>query len=200
MKKSIIAAGAASVALAAMPIVGAFATYTGSYTDVIQTTIGETCTFSRGTIASAAATHPIVATESWAADTPTAGTDTMSAVTLNPGAAVETKIGSSNFKVICNANVGYKVTVAASGLALPSTSTQNHPWVYKYDGAVSDAASYWRIAVPTGEGQALATNVISTKASSTDGTDITVEYYAWAQSGQDAGTYSATAAYTFAAP
>ena len=48
MKKSIIAAGAASVALAAMPIVGAFATVSsyGQITDKIQTTVGESCTMS----------------------------------------------------------------------------------------------------------------------------------------------------------
>lgn len=45
MKKSIIATGAASLALAAMPIVGVFAdTYTSSVTDTLTVNIPESCT------------------------------------------------------------------------------------------------------------------------------------------------------------
>ena len=44
MKKSIIAAGAASVALAAMPIVGAFAAANLSSTETINATVGGGCT------------------------------------------------------------------------------------------------------------------------------------------------------------
>jgi len=202
MKKSIIAAGAASVALAAMPVVGAFAAYTGTFTDKIQTTIGETCTFSRGTIADATVTHPTVATESWSTGSGT-GIDTLSPVSLTPGATGETEIAESSFKVVCNANVGYKVTVAPTALTLTgATGTQNHPWAYKYNGAVSDAVSYWRIdsVVASPDSKDIANNIVATKNSSTDGTDILVKYYAWAQTGQDAGTYSADAVYTFAAP
>ena len=207
MKKSIIAAGAASVALAAMPVVGAFATYTGTFTDKIQTNIDETCTFSRGTLANATATHPSVALESWTPNTPTAGTDTLAAVSLTPGAATETEIAESNFNVVCNANVGYAVTVAPTALTLTgATGIQNHDWNYKYDGAVSDAVSYWRIdSVVTSsssgdDSKDIEHDIVATKSSSTDGTDILVKYYAWAQTGQDAGTYSADAVYTFAAP
>lgn len=45
MKKSIIATGAASVALAAMPIVGVFAVDDVSITDSLQITVASSCTF-----------------------------------------------------------------------------------------------------------------------------------------------------------
>ena len=48
MKKSIIAAGAASVALAAMPMVGVFAAQgDGNLQDTIKVNISESCSISR---------------------------------------------------------------------------------------------------------------------------------------------------------
>lgn len=69
MKKSMIAAGAASVALAAMPIVGVFATdhINGSpIVDTLQVNLSEVCTLSRGTVADATAAHPTGTTATWA--------------------------------------------------------------------------------------------------------------------------------------
>lgn len=191
MKKSIIAAGAASVALAAMPVVGAFAAFTGGpFTDVIQTTIGETCTFARGATAHGAG-------ETWTTDTTVTTKDTLSAVTITP-AAGEATLGTSNFRVVCNDTDGYKVTVGTNPLALPTGTTQVHTWAYNAGAAPSSpTASYWRIG-STGDGVDLSNNIVSTKASAEDGKDFTVTYYAYAITGQDAGTYSAEVTYTAA--
>jgi hypothetical protein len=72
MKKSIIAAGAASVALAAMPIVGVFATdhINGSpIVDTLQVNLSEVCTLSRGTTTASDPAHPTGTTASWTTGT-----------------------------------------------------------------------------------------------------------------------------------
>ena len=221
MKKSIIAAGAASVALAAMPIVGAMAV-NGPFTDIIQTTVADNCTFARGSKAS----HDTPATDyhtngTWAIDKNETGatvadTDTLSAVTVTPrvaGAttATETLLGDSHFYVICNDKDGFQVTVTTTGLTLqPTTATQNHTWNYNYAGTttgVTDATpSYWRIDVSdpdiasgtSGNYSDIANGVVSKKLSSEDGHDFTVTYKAFANVGQDSGTYKGTAVYAFA--
>lgn len=187
MKKSIIAAGAASVALAAMPIVSTFAAFSGGpFVDQIQTEIAESCTFSRGTTAHDAGT--------WTTDSENANKDILGAVAITPAAA-ETSIGSSNYRVVCNDQDGYQVAINASALTLTSGKTAVHSWPYATAAAAS--GSYWRIA-STGENVDLTATpgIVSKKTSAQDGKDFTITYYAFAETGQDAGTYSATATYT----
>lgn len=223
MKKSIIAAGAASVALAAMPVVGAFAAFSGGlFVDIIQTTIGESCTFARGSqaahTASVADYHQTG--ELWTIDTDasvspstaTPGTDTLDPVTVTPAAAAtgtETVLGHSKFYVICNDTDGYEVTVATTSLENGNASqAAAHPWDYTstITAPASATASYWRItpsdaagsAGSTGNYSDIANNIISTKESAEDGHDFSVTYSAFAITGQDSGTYKATATYTAA--
>lgn len=223
MKKSIIAAGAASVALAAMPIVGAFAAFSGGdFTDIIQTTVDDSCTFGRGTQAAhATSDYHGTTTGAWNVNkdetgTDTPGTDTLSpAITVTPHAAeagaTETTLGSSNFYVVCNDTDGYQVSVTTSALTNGTqTQASQHPWAYTYNGdPTSAAASYWRIVPGDAQKPAvdpsattnysdIANNIISTKASAEDGHDFTVTYKAFAITGQDSGTYKATAVYTAA--
>ena len=89
MKKALIA-GVASVALAAMPLVGVFATDITTMTDTLTITIDPTCTFD-------AASH--------------AYTADMSANALNDS------VGTTTMKVTCNVYNGYYVTAAFTSLA-----------------------------------------------------------------------------------
>lgn len=220
MKKSIIAAGAASVALAAMPLAGVFADFSGGpFKDIIQTTVGETCTFARGTQEAHTATVANYHAEgqSWTLgqDTTTtpdptveANTDTLAPVTVTPAAAgaAETPLGNSKFYVICNDQQGYVVTVNATDL---TTTSQVHSWNYANDRSSSTGAtaSYWRITPSDGDIATdptptnfsdIANNIISKRTSAEDGHDFSVAYSAFALTGQDSGTYKASATYTAA--
>ena len=220
MKKSIIAAGAASVALAAMPIVGAFAV-NGPFTDIIQTTIADDCTFARGTVLAHANTD-YHTNGTWTVDSPVADTDTLSNVTVVPrtaGAATasETTLGDSHFYVICNDKDGYQVALTThEALVIPDGSggaVNVHTWNYDAAGTttgVTDSTpSYWKIEASdpqfvsgttprTANYSDLANDIVSKKESSEDGHDFTVTYKAFANVGQDSGSYSARAVYTFA--
>ncbi len=188
MKKSIIAAGAASVALAAMPMVSTFAAFSGGpFVDEIQTTIAESCTFSRGTTTHSAGDW---ATDSGEGSNP--NKDILTAVAITPAAA-ETSIGSSNYRVVCNDQDGYQVAINASALTLTSGKTAVHAWPYA--AAAAAEGSYWRIA-STGDAVDLTNNIVSKKTAAEDGKNFTITYYAFAETGQDSGTYSATATYT----
>lgn len=194
MKKSIIAAGAASVALAAMPIVGAMAV---NFTDVIKTTVGETCTFSRGTVASPTTTH---GTGTWTTDTADPTKDILTAATISLD--TETTIGTSNFKVVCNDPAGYQVTVGTNPLELPAHANTNS-WNYNAGGAAPSpiSASYWYLTSSDPAADLSANqNIVAKKtvATAAAGEDFTVTYKAYAKTGQDAGTYSADVTYTFA--
>ena len=190
MKKSIIAAGAASVALAAMPIVSTFAVgNNGTLTDTIGATVAETCSFVRQA-------NKHTGTNWTPADETTSSTpDVMTPQTIE--IATVTTLGTSNFNVVCNDHDGYQVTVNAANLALPSGQTQNHQWNYTTSAPASPTASYWNLE-STGDGVDLANNIVSTKASSEDSKNFTITYKAYAIATQDAGTYTADVVYTFA--
>ena len=205
MKKSIIAAGAASVALAAMPIVGVFATggnfSGGPFVDQIQTEIADTCTFARGTIAGGGSAptdkHPIGTWTTEAGEGANANKDILNAVSVTPAAA-EATLGSSNYNVVCNDQDGYQVAVETTALTFTASGkTQVHPWAYTASATTPEnpTASYWRLA-SNGENVDLGSGIVSKKTSAQDGKDFTITYYAWAQTGQDSGTYKATATYT----
>lgn len=220
MKKSIIAAGAASVALAAMPIVGAMAV-NGPFTDIIQTTVADNCTFARGTVEDHT-TDDYHTNGTWTVNTPVADTDTLSEVTVVPrtaGAATasETTLGDSHFYVICNDKDGYQVALTThEALEIPDGSGGKlniHTWNYDAAGTttgVTDTTpSYWKIessdpayvsgtTARTDNYSDLANDIVSKKESSEDGHDFTVTYKAFANVGQDSGSYSARAVYTFA--
>ena len=194
MKKKLIAAGAASLAVAAMPVVGVFAVgNNGTITDTISTTVAETCSFTRQ-----ATKH---GTGTWTPSAATSdSTDTMTASTITIGS--EQSLGTSNFNVICNDHDGYQVTMSTPNLVLPTGQTQNHTWAYVGTAPETPTASYWRVDT-TGDNAVLAPTgsdpvVVSQKASSEDSKDFTITYSAYAIAEQDAGTYSADVTYTFA--
>lgn len=91
MKKTIVA-GAASLALAAMPVIGVFATDPEAIEDTITITVSETCTLTRST-----------GNGNYTA--------TMSTNALNPS------VGSSTFTAVCNNASGFSVSATPTALA-----------------------------------------------------------------------------------
>ena len=110
MKKSIIAAGASAVALAAMPVVGVFAADVTSQVDTLDITIDATCTM-------ASVSHA-----------PSSGvwTGNTLAKTVTAGALNE-NIGSTSFNIICNNQTGWNVSATATVLTGKTTTSQNIP-------------------------------------------------------------------------
>ena len=178
MKKSIIAAGAASVALAAMPIVGAFALT--SVTDTINATVGAGCTISDST------GHTVD-------------------ITVAPGATA-TSTAAESITVVCNSNnwhvtaVGAGATGTATSLYSgenaiatgTATSGETSNWAFKIasatNAAISDGYNTF-IAVP-----ATATNVVDGSAAATS--VVTTQYQVYAATGQASGTYTGKVTYT----
>ena len=201
MKKSIIAAGASAVALAAMPVVGVFATTTGGpFTDTIDVTIENACTFSRGTTAhtdGAANVAEGSAIGAW-------GTSTTADVLSGSLAAgtLDSDFGSSSFNVVCNNHAGWKVTAVASALTGKTTNTENIPLgtpdvdtaAWNYTSSSSDEAI-------TGTGAYSAASQIvaqSTATTPTAGRNFSVKYAVSVDHVLSAQVYEGTIQYTFA--
>ena len=204
MKKKMIAAGAASLALAAMPVVGVFALdgsvgNSGVLTDKLVLTIQDNCAFSRGTVT--ADDDPDVkhtsgiSGGSWATDSENTDLDVFTADVQN--GRVYDGIATSNFKVVCNNLQGYQVTVNPSGFTTTQISGAES-WNYN-GGAYAGTGSSWYITSSHAGASLTGDNrVVATEASSTQGSDITVTYNVKVSPTQQAATYNATAAYTFA--
>ena len=187
MKKSIIAAGAASVALAAMPVLGVFADDDRSVTDTINVTISPSCTFSAG------------------------GDDVAYSVTgTNASGVVNPVNNSSNvhtFTVFCNQNSGY--TVAATASALSATGvTDTFAYAASLPSGV-DSAWHAQFAADAGNtntltvtqlpaGGAETTIISANQASATGGETWTATYTAYIGTETPAGTYTGTIGYTLA--
>ena len=206
MKKLAIAG--ASVALAAMPVMGVFATDITSITDTLQITVEATCTFNT-------------------ADSSVASNTTYSDTVANGGvASFNSGANTHKFNVFCNDTDGWKVTAGAPNdltppATLPGTETPNtntHEITYQ-DTAIPAAASgtkegAWTATV-TGSftsaelsGINTVSNVnyidaeggiIATEDSSTDASTFTVSYAAYVGTETAADTYTGTIGYTLAA-
>ncbi len=198
MKKSIIAAGASAV-LAAMPIVGVFATdhINGSpIVDTLTMNLQEVCTLSRK-VTSDDNGHPAGASAptgaAWTESTASSGnfdTFTASIVAGN----TYNDIAESAFNVTCNdVHGGYKVTVAA-------TNFDNTNWQYNA-GGYGTAASAWYLD-SSNANKNLASGIVwqkaadNTTAFTTD--DFTITYNVKVGVAQAAKSYTATATYTLA--
>lgn len=209
MKKSLIAASASAVALAAMPVLGVFAegettgvtTGINTYTDTIQTTVSAACSFAR-TGSTATSKHPLgtwtSTNETYEADTTNPKIqyhDVLSTVNMTPGSA-EATLGSSQFTVICNNYGGYQVTFTAEDLTLTDTSkTQTYSWNYTGTGtAASDGNSYW-YATSNGTNAAYTRNGTG-GATVTGGTAIKVQPSDMKPSGSSAATPAAGTDFT----
>ncbi len=189
MKKSLIAAGAASVALAAMPVLGVFADDPAPTpsadqvaTDTIQVTVDASCTFTAGS-----------------------GTATYSASGTNQSGQVAPSASSSavhNFTVFCNNNSGYHVTAVATALS-QSGVTDDFDYVATLPSSGTDGAWHATIA-GTGlknqlpDGGASTTIIERSEASDAGGESFTATYSAWIGTATPAGTYEGTIGYTLA--
>ena len=196
MKKSIIAAGAASVALAAMPAMGVFA----DQTDTINVTIDQTCQID--SVSHAASTDTSnVSNSAWTGDS-LAGKMTNGTTTDNYGA--------TTFTITCNANGGFSVnTTTVDSLTAsevedsegnkltiaPATDfgASKSGWAYKVtavSNGITNGASAWQAATATG---------IVTGSSPISAGTFTVTYGMGISSTQSADTYTGTIVYEIAA-
>lgn len=208
MKKSIIAAGAASVALAAMPIVGAFATLAeySSITDKITLTVSKTCKMEAD------------------ADLATTVADPLAKGTLVPlgtiaaGAAATAQSGTA-MTITCNSASGWTLTATPTNM----TTTDGYTIPFGTYTAGTQATSVWsaQVAITNNSdnhvvvdnsADAYATTAITTSGGvvaknaadasdrplATAGAVVTPSYIAYADSTQEAGNYTATIVYTFA--
>ncbi len=204
MKKKLITAGAASLAVAAMPMVGVFAvTDVVSVADTLQITVSPACSINGETTMGA-----------------TTDDQTYTATLLN-GAIANLTNGSGTthaFEVICNNNAGWKVTAGApSNLTPPSEHTTNAHVISYQAAALPEANSQpegqWSATVTgtvvpaTAESNGIADasghiktsgGIIATQAPATAGSSFTVTYGAYVGTQTAADTYAGTVTYTLA--
>lgn len=208
MKKMLIATGVASLAVAAMPVVGVFAADITEVVDTLNITISPTCSFD--------------------GETPNADTtdkdydaaNTYSATALNGAKADfngDTAGGDTvvhNFSVTCNDNDGWKVTASAVP-DLAGTGTNNHKFTYVSTTLPTEGTEGSWTAVVGGDfsstsdetitGIANATNailktggVIAAEHVSAKTSAFTVTYSAYAGTETAADTYTGSVTYTLA--
>ena len=195
MKKSIIAAGAASVALAAMPIVSTFATTTvGPVNDAITAVIDNGCTISDSTEdkhVNINVTPGSVATTSAAAS--------ISVICNNSSWHIQAAgagTGGSATNVLFNAGDDSESTTDDSEIATgTATEGTTSNWAFNIANPslptnVTKATGYtsWA-AIP-----ASATNIIDGAAPAT--VTINTQYRVYAKTGEVPGTYTGKVAYT----
>ncbi len=198
MKKSIIATGAASLALAAMPVVGAFAVG-NSVVDQVQITIDGSCSVANnagstsGTANSFSATLTNGGEKNWTAG----GTGDSAGGTL---------------KVSCNSGSGWNITaIGSSDTANGSTITSMTPSTAGSTpiatGAGSDTTSGWQFQV-TGTGTittynsysdvpSTATKVATSNVAASQSV-INTGYHVKVSLTQQADTYTGKVTYTVA--
>ncbi|MBR2795885.1 hypothetical protein IKE13_02455 [Candidatus Saccharibacteria bacterium] len=187
MKKALIA-GAASVALAAMPVVGVFAT---DWTDQFTLSINDSCTIIRKT------DEAHGTGETWTTDSQDTTKDTFAIGQVYNG---ETKnnFASSNFTASCNKDNGYSLTVATQGFTRNTSPSGVDTWAYNAGGLASTGSSWTLAATGDVVSQDLTNNIItSTSRSTVD--DINITYSLKVGDTQQPGTYNASAAYTLTA-
>ena len=190
MKKILIATSAASLVLAAMPIVGVFA----DVTDTVTITINSACTVG-GTTATTGAGVTLTETmtngslKTWDADGTAGGKLVVSCNSASGWnvKAVGASTGSDN-TVMVPSNTGAANAIATGTATSGATSN----WAFKVagDNAVSTYTSY--SAVP-----ATATKVAT---SSTAGASVQINtgYQVWVSATQAADTYTGKVTYTVA--
>lgn len=184
MKKSIIAAGASAVALAAMPVVGVFADDVTSQVDTLDITINATCTMDTVTHAPSSGT--------WTGDT--------LAKSVVAGAN-NSNIGSTSFKIICNNQTGWNVSATATALTGKTTTSQNIPlgtpaantaaWNY-----VSSTETTGVTAGVTGSTTSATKVAYAGDTTGNDGDEFVVTYNVSTDNALSAQVYEGTITYT----
>ena len=179
MKKALIA-GAASVALAAMPVVGVFAATPVEVVDNLQLTINESCTFSTGS------------------------TGLNLVDTINAGATTTWSDASHQFIINCNSE-NYAVTAVSTDLvktgAVGTHGTIGYVTNASYTSTATAATAddgVWSAFLTSGDTDAAISKTSSTIKSGTSTTTdtFTVTYKAYAGKAQEKGTYNGTVTYT----
>ena len=187
MKKSIIAAGAASVALAAMPVLGVFAEDDRAATDTINVTVSPSCTFKAG-----------------GDNVVYSATGTNASGTVNP---VNNSSNEHEFTVFCNNNGGYNVTAVATALNQDPAITANFAYVNDTSTSFTGTSGAWNATMSSSDltiANQLPDGGTSTKiishagASGADGETFKATYTAYIGTATPAGTYTGTIAYTLA--
>ena len=189
MKKSIIAAGAASVALAAMPIVGAFAATTTGVKDEINAVVNPGCTITRSG--------------------KTAETDFLDTAQLEviAGGAEDTK-STTLVNVSCSdpgwsvriaPTVANEINLTSGGNSItPGTSGTASYWAYKVDTKIGNGntatGTYYAL---TAQGADVITAESTTTAAAKTG-EFTPGYKVFAATSQASGTYTGGVTYTIA--
>lgn len=173
MKKSMIAAGAASLALAAMPVVGVFAA--ASQVDTLNLTVTSSCAMTN-TAGSGATTNTYTATAGL--------NETVTFAAENSDPTILT--------VVCNS--GYTITPTFTKLDGPSTDDIEY--------ASTLAAGKWTAGYKLGSAASFtpmtsSTAITSATSSTTDA--YSFEYKAQTTTTQTQGTYTGTATYVLAA-
>ena len=168
MKKTLIA-GAASFALAAMPVIGVFAANPDPVVDTLTVTVNESCTFALKT-GSANITKAMEA------------------------GALDVAFGTNVFESKCNNGKGYSIGAVFTDLA----HTGNAGDAIQYSATTPTAGSgTWTATV--GADNIAATNGVLANTSAQDpaaGSTYTVVYKVSLHNDQAQGTYRGTATYT----
>lgn len=207
MKKLAIAG--ASVALAAMPVVGVFAD-TATYTNIadkIQLTVSETCVME----ADSALTEQIAT-----------GSIKGTAVTLGGSPAVAgtefTAVNGTQMTITCNAQSGWQLSATPTSLSAEGTgdtipfgaypasivpNTTTSVWSAKItlggnDITHASIASGWDSFAGSTSGVILSSTGNTGAKDSVSGLTVTPSYKAYAANNQAAGSYSGTITYAFA--
>ena len=166
MKK--LAIVGASLAFAALPVVGVFAADPAPVEDTITITVSETCTLSRTT-----------GNGNYSA--------TMSVNALNPS------VGSSTFKAVCNNASGFSVGASATALSGPGTAIG-----YSATTPTAGSGTWTATKTNVAGNIAASNGVLMTSAGPTDGDGVTetVTYQVSTLPDQAKGDYSGTMTYT----
>lgn len=189
MKKSLIATGAAAVALAAMPALGAFA----DVTDTVVLTIQSACSVGQ-TSSTAGAGKTITETNAVNSHLYTYDADGSAGGTLK---VTCNDASGWNVKAVGSSTGSDKTVMVPTGSGTPiatgtaeSGATSN--WMFKVagTGAVSGYTSW--AAVPS-----TATKVATSNTTVSEGT-INTGYQVWVSATQQADTYTGSVTYTVA--
>ncbi|MBQ8156593.1 hypothetical protein IJ101_02290 [Candidatus Saccharibacteria bacterium] len=200
MKKTLIA-GAASVALAAMPVVGVFAATSSTFTDNIDVTVDGGCTIEN---AATAATNPGVYADRNFSKTIAAGTSEIltgteagdsEPATTAPALVVKCNVADSDNKTFNITAEGEALTHDDTTTTIPAgtaTSGTTSAWAYTL-GNPSDTAATWS-AAPVAE-----TTVVSNQAANTSTSfNFNPAYRVYVSPSQKPGHYAGSITYTVA--
>ena len=168
MKKSIIA-GAASLALAAMPVVGVFADNPNPVVDTLTVTVNESCTFEHKS-GDGSYTHAMAA------------------------GALNAEFGTSTFTSACNNGKGYDINAAFTSL----THQGNAGEAITYSATTPTAGTgTWTATVDSSNIAANNGKLATTSTQDpAGGSEYSVSYTVSTHDDQAQGTYRGTATYT----